>query len=67
MNWFKSMDNTYVTETSSMPAIHPCCPKCGQVVLPFHITNIDKDPSGEDTYGTHYQHPCGAELLIIND
>jgi ribosomal protein S27AE len=41
------------------------CPKCNNTITEKHLTKIDSD--SEDVFGWHYDHPCGAKLLIIND
>lgn len=63
MNWHLNHENDYTIESSMMQ--NGNCPKCNQPITKAHITRVDTD--GEDVYGWRYYHPCGANLLVIND
>lgn len=65
MNWEIINDGSYSIDSSSMQDGN--CPKCNRPITKSHLTKTDKDSSGEDVYGWHYYHPCGAKLLVTNE
>lgn len=63
---FSSDSKIYVAEASQLPSGDPIkCPKCRRVISIRHKTGDDY--SGDDLAGTHFLHPCGTRILIIND
>lgn len=67
MLWLKTTNDKWVAEISSIGSgEEPKCPNCNKPITLKQRVKIDKDEEG-DIQGWHYNHPCGAKLLIVND